>query len=90
MLKFSEFIALDYNEETNMHYLFDLENGKMFQLNQTASQLLKCIQETGGYDDYIVQIVKQTSVDPKIVESDVQSYLHELIEKGYLFELHVQ
>ena len=87
MLKFSEFIALDYNEDNDTHYLFDLENGRMFKLNETAQKLLNCINKTGSYKEYVLEVVNQTSAPSEVVEQDIKMYLKDLIDKGYVFEL---
>lgn len=86
MLKFSDFISIDNDSNTNASYLMDLEGGSLFQLNGSALKLLQCIKEHGNYEAYVKEIASQTSTEESLVARDANKYVASLLDRGYLIE----
>jgi len=87
MYKIANHIAIEENKEMECRILLDLENGVLFQLNDTASALLECIANNALIDDCINDIAHSTGEERSCVSKDIYAYLDTLVEKGYLLML---
>lgn len=80
--KLEEYIMLEYDEIEDKTYLMNLEDGVMFELNQTAKMIVECIKDNGNCDRYIEKIVLELGIDKEKVERDCEKYIAQLIAKG--------
>ncbi|HWT76577.1 MAG TPA: PqqD family peptide modification chaperone [Mobilitalea sp.] len=87
MLRLSDFVTLDFDQESNKNYLMDLEYGRLFHLNPSAFQLLSCIKEDGNYDQYVQKFAEVTNTAPELVKTDAANYVVSLLKMGYLIEV---
>lgn len=82
MLKLSEGIIIEYSEGNESFVLMDLEQGKIYKLNENAHKLLNSIQTSGSINGYLES--QRGEADPDIIKRDALEYLSELQEKGYV------
>lgn len=88
MYKLVPNIIYDVDKESNKKYLMDIENGTLFQLNETASLLIEHIINGKSVDEYI-QLIKESiddDIDVEKIRNDVEIYINSLVEQGFINE----
>lgn len=88
MYKLSEHIMYDINQENNKEYLIDIENGDLFELNETAAMLIQYIVEEKSIDEYVNHVlyyIKNESEKEK-VKNDIQTYINIIEEQGFIYK----
>ncbi len=88
MYKLVPNIIYDVDKESNKKYLMDIENGTLFQLNETASILIEHIINVKSVDEYI-QLIKESiddDIDVEKIRNDVEIYINSLVEQGFINE----
>lgn len=88
MYKLSSKIIFDTEKTTNKNYLMDIGNGRLFELNKSATILIKKIMEGKSIDDYIDEIMSYVpeGLCCNQVKEDAFAYLKQLIDKGFIIE----
>ena len=81
-------VIYDIDKESNKKYLMDIENGTLFQLNETASMLIENIINGKSIDEYIRLIKKSIDDDINVekIRTDVEIYINSLLEQGFIRE----
>ena len=89
MYKLSQHIIFDTDNESNKKYLIDIENGDLFELNDTASILINYIVNEKEVDEYIDFIYKQLDKEIELekLKNDTRMYLCQLEEKNIIYEV---
>ena len=87
MYKLSSNTLFNYDVENDSSYLFDFDSGEIFQLNMTSAEILKLIEEGFSMEDLSerLYIAFEKQVEKSIILADVQMFIRDLIEKGYIY-----
>ena len=87
MYKLSSNTLFNYDVENDSSYLFDFDSGEIFQLNMTSAEILKLIEEGFSMEDLSerLYIAFENQVEKSIILADVQMFIRDLIEKGYIY-----
>jgi hypothetical protein len=89
MYKLVPNVIYDVDRESNKKYLIDIENGTLFQLNETASMLVENIIDGKSLDEY-VRLIKDSvddDIDTEKIRNDVEIYINSLLEQGFICEI---
>lgn len=88
MYKLVPSVIYDMDKESGKKYLVDIENGSLFQLNETASILIENIINGKSIEEYILFIKENSEedVDVEKVKNDVEMYINSLIDRNFIFE----
>lgn len=88
MYKLTPSVIYDTDMESNKKYIIDIENGTLFQLNETASILIENIIKGKSIEEYILFIKENTedNIDIEKIRTDAEIYIDSLIKHGFIFE----
>lgn len=76
-----------YREEFDKSaILFRPDNGESFMLNRTASFLWKQLEKGAGKEELLKALADACGELPPTAEQDLDSFLGQLLAKGYLAE----
>lgn len=64
--------------------LFNPENGNVFYLNQTSALICSCLEKDTDRESIIAVMREKISDIPDSLESDLDAFLAQLQEKGFL------
>lgn len=87
MYKLFEHVIYDVDDESNKHYLINIEKGTLFELNQFASIIIKYINENKSIEEYVnyVKSIAGESISKSLIEADVYEYLNNLESKELIY-----
>lgn len=87
-MKLSSSVIVDYDKENNTKYLMNIENGSIYNLNDTAYLIVNSIKNGKTVDDCIEEIISLTDnqVPKEQIIDDTNKYLDELLLAGIIYE----
>ena len=84
--QFSAQMYLKHDEAANSYYLFCLDNGKHYRLNETSYEIVKKIQEGKSKSEIVKWMEETYNVAIDLCTNDIEELFGFLLENKLLYK----
>jgi len=65
-------------------FIFSVKEGDLFEINQVGEFIIDKIEENKSKEEIVESLYKETGEDKKVISKDVEDFITQLKEKGFL------